>query len=244
MRQPILFAAMLLMLLPAFGQVCIPDSTITAGLGIFPSRDDGIPPAQVNLLYEVVSTIRVPADTVADVFGSPQQLLIDSIVLETLLGLPAWLTYACEPPSCGFVGGDSGCVLFTGTPPPGEGGETYSIGFITRTYARLAALPSFQIDQVDSVQDYYLLYVAFGVGVEEQKLEIALYPNPVAEILTLLLPDAGVQYQAIDMQGRTMVNAMGHGQQQIDVRHWPVGLYQFRFWDGACIHEQKIAVVR
>lgn len=226
-----------------FAQVCQPDTSITATQGIFPGQVEGIPPAMVGVFYEHVSTVIVPADTMAEIVpGSTALVYIDSIVLDTMHGLPAWITSACNPPTCGFAGGDRGCVYFSGTPPQGEGGKSYTISFVTITYARLAAFPTQQFQQADTVHDFYTLYVEFGAGVDEPANRYSIFPNPASETLTLQLPDARSQFEVFDMQGKHMVHGSGSGTLTLDVRQWPAGLYLFRIWDGARILEQKIVV--
>ncbi|MCB0737046.1 MAG: T9SS type A sorting domain-containing protein [Bacteroidetes bacterium] len=103
-------------------QVCKPDSSIPdTAFGVFPmpyhqteNPDGGIStPACINKEYAFVLTANV-GDSFP--FGT-QNLPLDSLRLGktgAVAGLPAGISYACDPPRCTFVKGTRGCVILQG----------------------------------------------------------------------------------------------------------------------------------
>ena len=96
-----------------FGQICIPDPQYTAP-GIYPDSITGFVPAIECTYYEQVITNIVPTDTLDP--GTGFTCDIDSVVLDSVSGLPPGMTYGCVPSSCGYPGGTTGCAIVYGTP--------------------------------------------------------------------------------------------------------------------------------
>ncbi len=86
---------------------CTPDPNAT-GL-VYP---DTLQTACPNQFYDVTLTLNVPADSTLGGFTA----IIDSVQLNNLLGLPAGLSYECNPTSCVFPGNSTGCIRVFGTP--------------------------------------------------------------------------------------------------------------------------------
>lgn len=216
-------------MMPLSAQVCQPDTTVQ-GTGIFPDSATGIPVATVDSFYQQTVTIVAPADTMAVVLpGTPaQKVLIDSIVLDSVFPLPAWLSYQCEPPTCSFAGGSTGCIVFSGTPPDSVSGQTFPISFITRSHGRLQILPNTPLPpQYDTVYNYYALYVQPGVvGISPTALgQMQLYPNPAKEVV-MLSPSVpvGSRWIAFNPLGQT-VDQGEVTAPYINVSQWPSGMY-------------------
>lgn len=87
---------------------CIPDPTITDP-GVYP---DSLPPACLSVPYSTTIQVRVLTDTVYG--GFP--VVITSVKIISVTGMPAGFSYACVPASCSFPGGSNGCIQLTGTP--------------------------------------------------------------------------------------------------------------------------------
>jgi hypothetical protein len=71
-------------------------------------------PACIGKPYEYVFTIKV-SDTIKYL---GQNIPLDSVKLATtgaITGLPAGITYACNPPSCNFIKKSTGCAVLKGT---------------------------------------------------------------------------------------------------------------------------------
>ncbi len=104
----------ILLCLPIVGLgQCVPDSQYTSE-GIHPNTTVGFADAYVGQNYNQVVTLIVPTDT----FVSGFLITIDSINLTSFVGLAANFTYDCNPTTCSFLGGNTGCVLIYSTLPP------------------------------------------------------------------------------------------------------------------------------
>ncbi len=92
---------------------------------------------------------------------------------------------------------------------------------------------------------YYIDDVAFvdlsTVNVEEQVLaQVAIYPNPVTDVLTVELPEASgtTLVSLVDLTGRTVIEGRNFMQQgnmartQVNMNALPQGIYMVRVQDG------------
>lgn len=151
---------------------CTPDPMQTEP-GIYPDSATGFADACIDILYEQLITNVVPADTNVVVFGISILTTIDSIVIDSLNGLPPGMTFECNPNSCVFPGGETGCAIITGT--CSVAGD-YPLTFYLSAYVGGVSSPN------PYVVDYYAINVnACTAGMEENKLsELKLSPNPAS----------------------------------------------------------------
>lgn len=104
---------------------CLPDSTIT-GSGIFPDTLIG---TCVGIPYEQTITIVIPQDTIVPPgIGAT----IDSVVVDSVAGLPPGLNFFCLDGNCRVFGGTRSCVLVSGTPTTAG---VYQVDLYTTSYA-------------------------------------------------------------------------------------------------------------
>lgn len=75
--------------------------------------DEVLPAYTCESLYNQVISLVVPAT--ADILPLIT-CTVNSVTLDAVLGLPAGFTFACNPGSCSFPGGGTGCVSFAGNP--------------------------------------------------------------------------------------------------------------------------------
>jgi hypothetical protein len=90
---------------------CTPDTSITIP-GLYPDSVAGLPDGMVGAAYNEVIQVRVLTDTTFN--NLP--VIISSITITGVSGLPPGISYQCVPSSCIFPGGGNGCILLTGTP--------------------------------------------------------------------------------------------------------------------------------
>jgi len=172
--------AILLLVFPMLVSAqCVPDTSITHNdPGIYPDSATGLPHAIAGAPYSTVLQIKVFTDTVS----FPLVFTVDSVVLETVIGLPPSFTYSCSPASCVFLGGGDGCVLLQGNPGPGDVG-TYPLTVQTRAYGYLTGgIPT---NFADNNDDYRIVIdPATGVasiGYSNFKVGQNI-PNPAAAL--------------------------------------------------------------
>ncbi|HIO67512.1 MAG TPA: PKD domain-containing protein [Flavobacteriales bacterium] len=140
-------------------QSCTPDAQYTA-VGIYPDTLVGLPCAQTTVLYQTTITVITPTDSLYDL-GPPLGTInatIDSIVVQdntgdgiAVNGLPPGFAYVCNPPSCSWPGGSTGCILLIGTPGTGDAG-TYNVVVEVDAYVNELVTfgnPPVNMDKVD-----------------------------------------------------------------------------------------------
>ncbi|MCO6460759.1 MAG: T9SS type A sorting domain-containing protein [Saprospiraceae bacterium] len=112
-------------------QVCVPDTTqIPPTSFIYPlPYQDTVPgsgihnKACINTYYEQVFHVKVPSEVVF--LGFPVH--IKNIKLNSIDGLPAGLSYACEPDGCSMDANTIGCMKIYGTPDASNEVKIYPI---------------------------------------------------------------------------------------------------------------------
>lgn len=110
-KRILFFVAIVLMFHNITNAQCTPDLTITIP-GLYPDSATGLPDGTVGVPYNEVIQARVLTDTTFN--GLP--VVITSITIMSVTGLPPGIMYQCVPNSCVFPGGSNGCMLLSGTP--------------------------------------------------------------------------------------------------------------------------------
>ena len=102
---------------------CVPNQLFKdSAAGVYPLPFDSVTrpkggidkPACLGKPYEFVFTMKIP-DTLRTALGVVK---IDKVELATtgaIVGLPAGITYACNPPNCSFLKNTTGCAVLKGT---------------------------------------------------------------------------------------------------------------------------------
>jgi len=101
----------------AFSQVCTANvSCLPSGAqyGLCPDSTTGIAKGCINVPYNQVVSMKVPAN--AGAFGQPASTLIDYIRIDSVVNLAPGLTWACNPSDNKFQESSNGCILISGTP--------------------------------------------------------------------------------------------------------------------------------
>jgi hypothetical protein len=114
-----------------FGQVCIPDpSQIPPNSFIFPTpyqdtaAGSGIQnKACINTPYNQVFQVVIPEEVIFSGFT----VHVEKITLNSIEGLPAGLSYECNPTGCTMLKNTTGCMLISGTPTVANEVKIYPI---------------------------------------------------------------------------------------------------------------------
>lgn len=151
---------------------CTPDASLT-GSGIYPDSATNFVGGCVGQQYTQIVQNVVPLDTTVPVFGFPVPATIDSIVLVNVSGLPPGMNFACNPNSCSYVGGATGCAVIEGIC---NTAGTYNLVFNLTAYVSVQGLPQSQ----DFTLDYYKIVIgACAASIDENTNSLfKLYPNP------------------------------------------------------------------
>lgn len=137
---------------------CVPDTSITHNdPGIYPDSATGLPHAYVGLSYLADIQVKVLTDTTY--MGFPAT--IDSIIINSVSGLPAGFSYSCTPSNCIFPGGSNACIQLTGAAPTSGMMGVYPLTVNMSIYGRAFGIPQTVLDTNDS----YIIYIENNVGI-------------------------------------------------------------------------------
>jgi hypothetical protein len=165
----------------AFAQPCIPTTDTIPGI-----EPDTLSPAYANVMYEEVMQFVMPSTTFF-VFGEDTIIIcIDSLVIESVNGLPDGFTYSCNNPVCSVPGGGSGCATITGNPVAAQAGY-YPLEVDVKIYT--SDCISFPLLIVDSTVTLFYIEILEGLGEEAlnpfSSLHVSVFPNPSPEEFTV-----------------------------------------------------------
>lgn len=152
--------------------------------GVWPDSATNFVSGVVGQPYVQNITVKVPYDTTAVIFGSPQNVHFDHIDMQTNIsnpvnyGLPPGLTLSGTPSNLKFPGNDTSCMLISGTPTTAG---TYSLSFTLKTY--VTEFPGVAVNT--QTITYYIITIAPATGIATySNLSFAVgqnSPNPVRE---------------------------------------------------------------
>lgn len=215
------------------GQACIPNNDTVSGI-----EPDTLAPVYVGIPYEETIYFRLPADTVVDLdLGGTViydvHLCIDSLTIDSVVGLPAGFGYACNVPWCSVKGGDNGCAKISGTATPDQAGTYPLLVFVTVYVNDCYGFPL--PGQVDTVTFFFLQVM----GAQQADAPVSaghalglLFPNPGRDEVVApvqLTQGAMVELRITDLQGRTVYLRRDHlsaGGHHLRLRHGlPAGSY-------------------
>ncbi len=92
-----------------------------------------------------------------------------------------------------------------------------------------------------STAEYVTVSVGI-VGVEENFVEFAVYPNPVSSTLNINCGNAEYSYAMFNGMGQMVANGNGRGAQQISVNGLDKGVYFLRLVSGTQVRVEKVVV--
>ncbi len=177
MRKLILILFIFLISYHAFTQ-CTPDANLNHS-GFYPKP---LPDGQVGTVYNQTITFQFPSDTTITIFGNPQQIHIDTIIIRSITGFPASFTTTCNAPNCKYWGNPlKGCVQVNGIPTPSDTGTRRLVVSVTAKFMLGGSPISFPV--TDSSQNYTVKKNNVGLsrGAQPQNYSFGIEqitPNP------------------------------------------------------------------
>jgi hypothetical protein len=161
---------------------CIPDPQFTIA-GIYPDSATGLPNAMVGQAYNEVITIIAPLDTTGSVGTITVPVIVQTIELTNVTGLPASFSYDCANSNCTFSGGATSCAVLSSSSPTIAEIGSHQIIFNTTTTVTVPSLGNITQTQ-DDIIDYYYINVSNATSVINQfnnfTFELKdVFPNPV-----------------------------------------------------------------
>ena len=190
-----------------FSQPCVPNTDTVSGIS-----PDTLAPVYVNIPYEEVIYFRLPADTIVEIVIGTDTLelvvCVDSLTIDSVVGLPAGFSYGCNVPWCAVHGGENGCAVVTGTANSNQAG-IYPLNVFVSVYTNDCSgfsLPQ----QVDTVA-FYFLDIQFAQGIPSLPANDfsigSCYPNP--SVGSVILPlyarqSSDVVISVLSLQGQVI----------------------------------------
>lgn len=206
---------------------CVPDTTYS-GPGFYTNDGDStLDQAHLNGPYSENVTLYVP--NTYDIGGF--NVNVDSVKIEGITGLPDGIGSACNPTSCFWIGGDTGCVLISGTPSNsaqlGNNPLTISMRYFGLGTSVTEDVTVFSIELVDTTQS--------NTSITDLSLNkgLKIYPNPANNKLNVFFgAESDIQdLHIINITGQTVWFNSDDNKNHfsIDSSKLPVGLYFYRF---------------
>lgn len=229
---------------------CTPDPQYTQP-GIYPDSATNFLPAYETVAYSQTVTAVVPADTCVVIFSPPcTTLSMDSVVVESVTGLPSGLTFVCDNPDCQFPGGQTGCAIITGTPPLGSAG-TYMLTIDLSAYVGGFGVPN------PYTIDYYKIVVNTAPSAVEETESISFSakqnkPNPFDDLTTIeySLKDAGkVTFEIYNLVGEVVESKVingtkGNNRFQVDGTDLASGAYIYKMTNNGTVITKRMIISR
>lgn len=230
---------------------CTPDPQFTLP-GIYPDSATGLPNAIVGQPYNEVITIVSPLDTSVVFVGLTIPVVIQTIELTSVTGLPSSFSYDCATANCTFAGGSTSCaVLISPSPTVAEIGSHQIVMNTTTT----VDAGTWGIQTQDDIIDYYYIEVTNATSVVNQFNDFtfelkSIYPNPVqntAKIQFISGNSADVTFTVFNYLGekieeRNISASRGVNDIEINANDYANGMYLYSINNGAQIVSKRMVV--
>lgn len=224
-----------------YGQSCIPDTSIKQP-GYYPSELDT---AQEMLMYSMTMQVRSNRDTMVDNPFGPGQIAatIDSIIVDSVAGIPPGINYICNPSNCRFVSEKTHCINLFGTPVQGSAGNYPMVIYVT---AKATIGGGFKTSVTEQIRDFGIVVRDDNISLNHRVIEngaIKIYPNPAkGDIHIENLKNKNGVIHVFNGEGKVIEKHPIYGNQKILVNNerWHSGIYTIRlsYSDGSVSHTQ------
>jgi hypothetical protein len=214
-------------------QSCTPNTDTVPGI-----TPDTLQPAFVGVPYQQVIYFRLPHDTTVTIGPFTVPLIIDSLLIDSVIGLPSTFSYACNTSNCVVYGGSNGCAVISGTADTADMGthplQVYIRTFISDTSGASAGFVP------DTVMGYFLkVELATGIPAFVFVNDFSLgkiFPNPAIDEVSVpyYLPLTGeVLISVLNLEGITCYEKScsakhGYNIGELNASLFPEGFYIVR----------------
>lgn len=223
------------------GQTCAPDTSIKEP-GYYPRTLDT---AEEMSMYSMTVQIHSTRDTMVDnPFGGGQiSATIDSIIVDSVAGFPAGVTYMCTPSNCRFVSLKTHCINIYGTPMQGSA-DSYPLVIYVTVKATLSG--GFKTSVTEQIRDFTMHVKDDNISSSAQVKELEgfrVYPNPSNGTMHIdNRTDKNGTIQVFNAEGKHIEQRTIKGNEKIQMNNsnWVTGIYTIRiiFTDGSMSHTQ------
>lgn len=243
---------------------CTPQPT--GGTGFVSPLPQDFPCVERTVAFSNAVTLDIPASVNPSDFGIPLpigQITVNNITITNISGLPVGMTYACNPSSCVFVGGQAGCINFSGTTADTTG--QYTLTFDGTASVTVPAFPPFfaggdttvplsLLAQSGQSFGYDIRVIepgalcgATGIETIANNLNMQIYPNPSQGMFEVsMTAGSAIQGELVisDAMGRVVyrenVDFTDLYRKQIDLNAQPAGLYNVSVRTAKGVNSTKL----
>lgn len=247
------------------GNSCVIDQNNTQ---FFTPEYDNVPCAEIGVQYNQTLQFYIPTSVNLQDFGVPFSYVLtcDSVVLDSVGGLPAGLNWSANPAGPLYLPGTNGCGLTFGTTNVAAG--NYPIVFYGLIYLRGNAIPNFfdgdtaltiqQFIQANQGGTYSIDVIAQGgtcggTGIRDFSADLnamlSVFPNPNNGVFGLKLNAGGRvngELVIVDVTGKKVygqtLDVMGLYNTTIDLANMPKGLYTLQLRTAEGFASKNISV--
>jgi hypothetical protein len=268
---PLLCAVALLTatLTSSHAQTCVRDSSVLLVDTVFISPRPytanypvyGLAAACINQPYTQSVTIKIPATYTF--MGIPIAITNANIATtNAITGLPAGITYLCDPPNCVFNANTLGCILLYGTPNnPAQAPDTLDLKIKANIVGTVFGSPAnIPIDFPGPIApgNYYLRLFAAGncitaaYDLGSPITSVKNSPNPFGQQTVIEVESSvagGFHFEVLNVLGQRVHSQMvelstGSNQFTFDAGHLPNGTYYYSLSNPAGKVSKMLTVSR
>lgn len=173
---------------------CTPGVNFADSLfGAWPDTTTNFPSGMENVNYVTDLNFKVPSDA-GDIDPAFVGNQIIDFTVDSVVGLPTGLDYACNITSCNYTGGSNGCAQLLGIPT-----STGQHNITIHITANLSVF-GFPVPVPYSFSGYHIFVEPQGSAqVLETKFEhVSIFPNPAKDVI--YLKELNQKMEAIEIQ--------------------------------------------
>jgi hypothetical protein len=219
---------------------------------------DSLPCIEKGLPYSSSVQIYIPGT-----FNS--SIILDSLVITSITGLPDSIAYAQNPASGVYYGDSSGCIAFAGTTSNDSGAYKLTFNGYAVITTQSSGTQTYSLQQLVQIQDapvpvYYLNVINPGdscfpkpvvEGITDLNLssQLSIYPNPSTGIFNVELNTGHAlngQMLITDVTGRTVYleqfDASGLYKSAINLNNCAKGFYLLQLKTTAGVATKSISL--
>lgn len=249
----------------AFAQ-CTPNTGGPTAPGLYPNS---LPDGALNVAYSEKVDIVIPADTAIKLGTVSIPLKVCQVKIDTIIGVPAGLTYDCSEPNRTFILDltstspiHRGCIIFTGTPTGKAPNDTLivkasiTVGDTSSKTSCINPLPGIDLSAYTKITYKTRLFIAGSTGLfaDNTAYGLSLAPNPANNNgeLRFALPTTAVAGVTVrDVLGRevfaTAPVRMAAGSQTIALDYATLGngmYFVSLLVDGRTVAARKLTIAK
>lgn len=231
---------------------CVANNDTVSGI-----EPDTLATAFAGVPYNETIYFRLPADTIVPfVIGGdtfPLHLCIDSLTIDSVIGLPDNFSYECNVPWCAVHGGSNGCASISGMPTAADLG-IHPLNVFVSIYTNDCygfSLPP----QPDTVSFYYIdVQQSLGVPLVSPANDFTIgkcFPNPASYMITIPYSssdDQEMELSVTDLSGRKLMKKQIHAKrgnniETLDISALNGGMYLVKIRSESEVKLEKFQVI-